>query len=244
MRPPRRVAQGRERMDEPGIDPAALESSLDDLALVNRVLGGTRAVLRALDRMLHGVAHADILDVGCGAADVPLAIVRWARRRNASVRIVAADLHEGTVAVARRRTRGTPGIDVTRADARRLPFADGAFDCALLSLTLHHFDDDEQVGVLRELARVSRRGVLVNELERSWPNYLGARLLAATLWRRSAVTRHDGPLSVLRAFTPAELESLARRAGLRRAIVGRHFFYRVVLVADGAPPARPGRRQR
>jgi ubiquinone/menaquinone biosynthesis C-methylase UbiE len=222
-------------MDEPGIEPGALAAGLDDVAGVNRWLGGTRAVLAGVRALLRGRATARILDVGCGAADVPIALARWARRRRMRLEIVAADLHGRTVAVARQRSGAWPEISVCRANALRLPFADGTFDCALLSLTLHHLDDVEQAPALRELARVSRVGVLVNELERSWPNYLGARLLAATIWRRHAVTRHDGPLSVLRAFTPAELRSLADRAGLAEARVARRFFCRLVLSADAAP---------
>jgi ubiquinone/menaquinone biosynthesis C-methylase UbiE len=231
--PPPRVAHARERLDAPGIAAGTLEASLDDVAAVNRRLGGTRAVLRSFDRLLRGRRSAHVLDVGCGAADIPLALVRHARRRGVALRVVAADLHAGTAAIARRRVADVPGIAVARADARRLPFADGAFDCALLSLTLHHLDETDLATALRELARVSRGAILVNELERSWPNYLGARLLAATAWRRRPVTRHDGPLSVLRAFTPAELLALARQAGLRDATVERRFFYRVVLTAAG-----------
>jgi SAM-dependent methyltransferase len=228
---PKRITRAAEWMDEPDADRAQLEASLDDVATVNRMLGGTRAVLRGLDRLLHGRRQVSILDVGCGAADVPIAIVDRARSKGTDVRVVAADLHEGTLDVARRRTAGHPEIEVVRADARRLPFADRSFDCALLSLTLHHLDDDDQLTALRQLSRVCRAGIIVNELERTWANYAGARLLAATLWRRRPITRHDGPLSVLRAFTAAELRAIATEAGLRGAFVERRFFYRVLLLA-------------
>jgi 2-polyprenyl-3-methyl-5-hydroxy-6-metoxy-1,4-benzoquinol methylase len=164
---------------------------------------------------------------------VPRAIVRAARRERLKVRITACDVHAQTVALARERCRTYPEIDVARADAVALPFADGAFDIALLSLTLHHFADAVQLAALRELARVCRRALVVNELERSWPNYLGARLLATTLWRTNPLTRHDGPVSVLRAFTPAELYDRAHVAGLTGVHVRRAFFYRLVLVAGG-----------
>jgi hypothetical protein len=64
-------------------------------------------------------------------------------------------------------------------------------------------------------------------------NYAGARLLAATWWRRNRLTRHDGPLSVLRSFTRAELQQLAVRAGLGNR-VERRFFQRIVLIGDAA----------
>lgn len=218
-------------MDAPDIDRGALDAALRDVAGVNRWLGGRRALLRHLPEVLPP-GRSRVLDVGTGSADLPRAMVEWARERRRSLAITAVDLHADTIDIARRRSSDVPEIRLARADALRLPFADGSFDLALLSMTLHHMEGEDRVGVLTELARVARGGVvLVGELERALPNWLGARLLAATLWRRSPVTRHDGPLSVLRSFTPRELHDLGRRAGLREGRVHRHPFYRLVLRA-------------
>lgn len=233
-----RAEHAHEHMDRPDVDPDALAGALGHVAGVNRWLGGTRALLRHLHDALSDPAPHDhrrpasILDVGTGSGDLPLALSQWARDQGREVEITGVDLHERTLGVAVGRTGADPSIQVLRADGLRLPFETGAFDLALLSMTLHHMDGPALVAVLRELARVARGGnVLVGELERCLPNYLGARLMAATLWRRNPVTRHDGPLSVLRAFTPGELRTLAEEAGLRQARVHRHPFYRLVLLA-------------
>jgi len=68
--------------------------------------------------------------------------------------------------------------------------------------------------VLREMARVARIGVIVDDLLRSRLGYLGARLMR-TLLTANRLTRHDGPLSVRRAYRPSELAELLRRAGIR-----------------------------
>lgn len=229
---PARIGRADERLDEPEHDPRVLADSLRDLASVNRWLGGTRAVLTALRSVLP--AGGSLLDVGTGAGDIPRALARLARRRGEPARIVGCDLHAQTVAIAAAWCAPFPEIRIVRGDALALPFPDRAFDVALLSLTFHHFDDDAQIVALRELARVARRAIVVNELERSWPNYIGARLLAATLWRGNRLTRHDGPLSVLRSFTADELLARARAAGLASPRVARGFFYRLVLTADAA----------
>ncbi|HEX9109676.1 MAG TPA: methyltransferase domain-containing protein, partial [Longimicrobiales bacterium] len=114
-----------------------------------------------------------------------------------------------------------------------LPYPDGAFHAVLLTLTLHHFEGEAALRVLRELARVARGGMIVSDLDRSWANYVGARLLGWTVWARNPITRHDGPLSVLRAYTADELRQMARDAGLRDARVVTHPFQRVVLLARG-----------
>lgn len=227
-----RLDQADERMDSPEVDRQDLHQALDHVAQVNRWLGGRRALLRHLPWALAG-GGSRVLDVGTGSADLPLAVAGWADRNRHPLQVTAVDLHAATLAVARERTTHRPEIHTARADGLTLPFRDGAFDVVLLSMTLHHMDGPDLTGILTEVRRVARGGrVLVGELERSVPNYLGARVMAATLWRRNPVTRHDGPISVLRAFTPDELVDLAGAAGLKRAEVHRHFFYRLVLRAE------------
>jgi len=79
---------------------------------------------------------------------------------------------------------------------------------------LHHFSPDQAVVVIREMARVARIGVIVDDLLRSRVGYVGARLLGALL-TSNRLTRHDGPLSVRRAYRRPELAALLRRAGIR-----------------------------
>ncbi len=233
-----RAVETPERMDAADVDPDALRSALGHIVAVNRWLGARRALLRHLPWALpapgdEAVAPASgparVLDVGTGAADLAAAIARWARRRGRPAHVTGLDVHARTLAAARERE---PRIGLVRGDGLRLPFRDGAFDLVHLGMTLHHMDGPDLTTLLREAARVARGGrILVGELERALPNYLGARLLAATVWRGNLVTRHDGPLSVRRSFTPTELLELAHTAELR-ATVHRHPFYRLVLRAE------------
>jgi 2-polyprenyl-3-methyl-5-hydroxy-6-metoxy-1,4-benzoquinol methylase len=230
-----RVERADELLDAPVQDRAELEQSLRHVAQVNRWLGGNRSVLAALDGVLRdGDA---VLDVGTGSAALPRAIVLWSRRHNRHIQVHATDLHPQMLQVAREASRDFPEIVVEAADALDLKYADGRFAAALMTLTLHHFETNEQLRVLRELARVAQRAVIVSELERCWPNYLGARFLAATWWRRNRLTRHDGPLSVLRAFTPDELHGVAIKAGLNDVRTNRRYFYRLLLVGKPARSA-------
>jgi len=218
-----------ELLDGPGQPDALVAENLADIARVNRWLGGSLLTRLALATLLAdrppgaGVA---LLDVATGSADIPAALRRWLARRWGRATVVATDL---SPQIARLAAPG-PGVALAVADGLRLPFADARFDVATCSLALHHFDPAGAVALLREMGRVARVGVVVNDLVRSRPGFLAATALGYVL-SANPLTRHDGPLSVRRAYTRAELAELARAAGLRRVTIGPDLGYRVALRA-------------
>jgi len=217
-----------ELLDEPIVDLDALADNLRDLRNVDSYLGGTRLTWRyllpMLRRMPHG-ASATLLDVATGGADGPRWLASYARRHGYDLRPIASDR---LIEVLRFARQAGGGLPLVRHDALAIPFQAGAIDFVTCSLALHHFDADGAVVLLRELARVARRGVIVNDLRRSRPAYWGARLLALGPWH--AMARHDGPLSVLRAYTLVEARALAARAGLAQALVAARPLFRIVIV--------------
>jgi ubiquinone/menaquinone biosynthesis C-methylase UbiE len=115
-------------------------------------------------------------------------------------------------------------------DALAIPLADAAVDFVTCSLALHHFDPPAAAALLRELCRVARRGVIVNDLRRGRLAYAGAQLLARGPWH--AMARHDGPLSVLRAYTPQEAQALIQQAGIGGAQVQALPLFRMLIVVQ------------
>lgn len=221
-----------ERLDAPGEDAAPLAGSLADLRRVNRWLGGVRLTLRGLAALTEDLppgAPLRVLDVGTGAGDVPEAIAAWARRRGLRPRIVATDASSDILALA----RPSPDVELAVADARSLPFPDRAFDVTACSLLLHHLGPEDAVLALREMRRVARLGLVVNDLVRSWVGYVGAWALSRA-FTRNQITRHDAPLSVRRAYTRAEMGDLAARAGLGPVEFAGFLGYRVAMIAEAS----------
>lgn len=214
-----------ELLDEEGHDPAELAHSLAQVARVNRWLGGNRGLRRHLQPLLERTGPVRVLDVGTGNAETLADLLAWARRKGRRWSGIGVDRSAAVSRIASREQE----LPTVRGDALRLPFAPGSVDVAICTLTLHHFPEDEAVLLLQEMKRVARDRVLVSDLERSRLNHLGARVLAHTLWRANRLTRHDGPLSVLRSFTAPELLALGRRAGLRGPVVRRYMPWRLVL---------------
>ncbi|HET9853336.1 MAG TPA: methyltransferase domain-containing protein [Candidatus Limnocylindrales bacterium] len=216
----RRLVDVREHLDGDLREAAILEGNLRDLRRINRVFGGTRLSVEAVRRLVEarraGGRPIRLLDVGTGAADIPLALLRalgpWS-----SIEVMAVDSRREVLDAATRvqpELATEPGLSMSLADGRALPYPDRAYDVAHASLVLHHLDREDAVAFLRELARVASIGVVVNDLARSRLALIGAWLvLHATT--RNPWTLHDGVLSVRRAWTVEEAEELLGEAGLR-----------------------------
>ncbi len=220
-------------MDEPVADAGELEANLRDIAFANARFGGTAPVVRALRRLSASPLGARrVLDVGSGAGDVPLALVRDGARRGVQLHVTCLDHSEQMLALARRATGAYPGLSFVRADGESLPFDDGAFDVVTCTLALHHFDPDKARALLRELRRVARLSPVVCDLRRSRVAFAATWLWSRT--SRNRLTRHDAPLSVRRAYTPDEALALARDAGWRAPRVRREPFFRMTLTDEAA----------
>jgi hypothetical protein len=204
-----------EMMDAPDVPPAALREQLRRLEQINRWFGGAAALRDAARRL--GLLRDDhgrvrlVADLATGSADHPRRLAAWAERAGVPLKIVAVDRHGETLRAARAATPATQPIFFVQADVTRLPFKDRACDAALCTLALHHFSGDDAATVLREGRRVARAMAAI-DLVRGRLAYAATWLLTQ-LWMRDSGTRHDGRLSVRRAFTPGEFRELAGRAG-------------------------------
>lgn len=92
-------------------------------------------------------SNARVLDVGCGSGDVALSVMK-----------LRPDVHIEGVDVL---VRDKPAIPVREYDGKTIPFADGAFDVAMMIDVLHHTDNPADV--LAEARRVSTSGVVIKD---------------------------------------------------------------------------------
>lgn len=143
-----------------------------------------RALVRRLTRSWP---TGRALDVGCGGGG-NLSVLRdhgW----------TATGLEHSPAAAGLAASRG---LTVVRGDARRLPFADGAFDLVMSTDAWEHIDDDAAVAA--EAARVLRPG---------------GRLLVAVPCSMKLWSGHDVALGHLRRYERAELVDLVTGSGFR-----------------------------
>jgi SAM-dependent methyltransferase len=219
----RLLATGPELLDQ-GSTPAATRLQiLADAERLTRRMGVDRRWLRAIARRLRALA-ADapgrplrVLDVGCGPGGLLARIDDWGRRAGLALELHGVDVDRDGVARTRARAAAEGrAITVQVGDGRDLgAFADGSFDLALSTFTLHHLAPGDGARMLGAMARVGR-ALLVFDLRRSLLGLPGTWLLAR-LAGFAAPSRHDTVLSLRRGYTAAEVRALLDAAGVEGA---------------------------
>lgn len=115
-----------------------------------------RAGRPAQERVAEAVVAAlpsgprHVLDMGCGPGWLAIAIAR----RRPDVQVVAVDLSEAMVRIARRNGRGVPNLEVRREHGAHLSAADESTDFVVSAESMHHWR--EPLAVLDEMCRVLR----------------------------------------------------------------------------------------
>jgi len=222
-----------ENIDKGTYTPEEYEGSLVELRRVNKFLGDKsvlrRTLLREIERL--GLESFSALDIGAGSGYLLRLIAKWARQTGRQAKLLGVEINERSAHAIMEESADFPEINSVQADGLVLPFRDDCFDYAISSLTLHHFDDDGVVKILREMTRVAAREIFVIDLHRHPIAYLFYTTVGHIILH-NRLLREDGALSILRSFKPDELKRLAKQAGLGNITVKRRFPYRLVLRAE------------
>lgn len=204
------------------LDHAAPEEALPNLAelvRINRDFGGHSTIRKTLADVVPNGDKFTLLDIGAASGDSARLLQRLYPRAS----IISLDHSPVNLQAA-------PPPKLI-ADAFALPVPPESFDYVFCSLFLHHFSEEQVVGLLRNFYHVARRALLVCDLERHIVSYC---FLPVTKWffGWQRITLHDGPTSVRAGFRSNELLDLSKKAGLRDARVSVHRpAFRLSLIA-------------
>ena len=209
---------GTELLDDPQADPALVGSELRDIARLNALFGGTRAVMEALVPLFRAAgrdagcgmrdARWTLLDVGTGSGDIARAAVAAARRHGLELTPLGIDLNRTAARLAR-----SGGLAMIVADGSRLPLGPRSVDVVVASQVLHHLPRPAAVRWIAACDRMARQAVVLADLRRS-------RVAMGGVWAASfglgmsSVTRHDAVVSLRRGYTRREFDALLVAAGV------------------------------
>jgi SAM-dependent methyltransferase len=167
---------------------------------IHRWLGNTRAILRRLRARRHGIKR--VLDAGCGYGGMLQEV-----RERLGMEVIGVDLHPAP---------NLPGVPILQRDVIRdnLPEADAVISVCMA----HHLSEADVAAMIRNIGRCARYLILLDLVRHPLPLALYRAFVAPLVHPVNAV---DGALSVQRAFTPRELDQIARTAA------GPHFRHSV-----------------
>ena len=194
-------------------DPATAPPSVfpaHDGAAYERVMGRWSRRLAPLLIGFGGIADGEcVLDVGCGTGSLSYALPKAAN----VAAVTGIDQADVYLDYARSRS-SDPRFSFRHADARALPFADGAFDRAFSMLVLQFIPDVEHA--VAEMRRVVRPGGMVTAAV--WDAFGGMPHLRL-LWDTAAVLdpAAERPRALFPSLSaPGEMSEMWRRVGLAK----------------------------
>lgn len=224
-----RRSDEKEIIDLRPLTPEENKSTFKLISFVNRYLGGTNVVLHHLKKFSKKWKTGEtirILDLGTGISDIPEAVLRWSSSGGFNVQVTALDLFREPLKSGRQ----MPGLSRVQASCFQPPFGDGTFDYVIASLFFHHLSDPEIISTLEQAAKLSKRGIVINDLARSPLSYTGFWLL--TLFTGDPVFRHDGLLSIRKGFDKSDLLMWKEKTSLSFLEPHSHFAGRVALAGE------------
>ncbi|MEM6628358.1 MAG: methyltransferase domain-containing protein [Bacteroidota bacterium] len=202
-----------EKMDDLDLQGPELAQALDELTLINRYLGGYTATIGGLKQMQkRGLIKKcstplRVLDAGCGGGDTLRKIALWARKEQIEVQLIGLDANAYTLSYAEKYSKEYPEISYIQGNIFSDTLDTIPFDILTLSLVLHHFPTETLLTYLPIWCDLAKKGVIINDLQRSVLPYLLYQLVTRLLGA-SPMVREDGSLSIRKGFTQKDWEKL------------------------------------
>src|SRR5689334_7304219 len=137
----------KELVDDLALDDAALRRNLQELAGVNRWLGGKSTLISALNEIclqqprLFTAQIITIADLGCGGGDLLRAVHEWAKAKSLNVELIGIDANPFVVRYAVEKSGAFGVIRFTNVNVLSDAFKTMRFDIVCLNTFCHHLSD-------------------------------------------------------------------------------------------------------
>jgi 2-polyprenyl-3-methyl-5-hydroxy-6-metoxy-1,4-benzoquinol methylase len=200
-----------EMMDDFSLGHEIIDPIMDELEVVNKLLGGYNVFFDAFRRI--GIKDGMIIsDWGCGGGDSLRIIAKWARKRNIKLQLIGVDATFSAIEYAREKSRDFPEISYILADVMSEELISNQFNIVISSLFTHHFSDENWIRLIQKMSDCAADYVVINDLHRHWFAYHSIGVLTS-VFSKSEMVKHDSKLSVLRSFKRTELDKLLKKGG-------------------------------
>ncbi len=222
----------KEILDDFELQGNDLTQNLRELQWVNSNLGGYSVVKEGIERIVDKgnlLSPIRVVDVGCGGGDTLRELAKWSANRPFNLELTGVDANVNAIDFAKMRSIDFPKIQYKQLNIFSNEFKAMGADIVMLNLFVHHFEEDQIVEFLAA-CREKNSVVFINDLQRSAVAYLLFRL-TSKLINFSKISRHDGLLSIRKAFTRKELTELLAKAGFTKFSIKWKWAFRYQVIA-------------
>jgi len=207
-------------MDDFSIRDSRIDDALKELKIINNYLGGVSTTVSALEYFTRDkLISLKIIDVGSGSSDNLII----AKNTYPNLQILSVDKNISVLNYSKN------SLQKINSDAYHLPFKDECCDIVHIALFLHHFNEDQIKKLLDEFLRICKKGIIINDLQRSLLALAGIKLLTV-LFSKSILVKNDAPVSVKRSFNKSEIINFLRKSGISNYIIKYKWAFRWMVV--------------
>jgi len=209
-----------ELMDDFSIRDSRIDDALKELKIINNYLGGVSTTVSALKYFTRDkLISLKIIDVGSGSSDNLII----AKNTYPNLQLLSVDKNISVLNYSKN------SLQKINSDAYHLPFKDECCDIVHIALFLHHFNEDQIEKLLNEFLRICKKGIIINDLQRSLLALAGIKLLTV-LFSKSILVKNDAPVSVKRSFNKSEIINFLRKSGISNYIIKYKWAFRWMVV--------------
>jgi len=203
-----------EKMDDLLVDESELRKNLEELEIVNRLLGGYHVVFDALGKINFPRKKITIFDLGSGGGDTLRAIAKWAREKKMDVNLIGIDRNPVMTKYAEEKSKNFSNLHFKTMNVFDDELLDAKADVVMNNLFCHHFTDEQLVKLIQRMNQIASRAVIINDLHRHWFAYYSIKIITQ-VFSKTYLVKYDGPLSVARSLTRSEWKKILSDAGIK-----------------------------
>jgi 2-polyprenyl-3-methyl-5-hydroxy-6-metoxy-1,4-benzoquinol methylase len=214
-----------EIMDDLDMSGDLLIKTLDQIAKINKWLGGNRVTVNGVRELLKDSdtnKAITIIDLGCGNGDMLRELANFGRQQGYSFKLIGLDANQTTIEYAKKLSVEFSEISYEKQDVLSSDFQTRRFDIALCTLFLHHFEDKVALYFLKKTRNQSSIGLVINDLHRHTIAYFLFWIVATIIG--NPMVKTDGLISILRGFKRNEIEAYAKQLNLKSSLIWRWAF--------------------
>jgi|TARA_R110000744_G_scaffold25974_9_gene64096 SAM-dependent methyltransferase len=206
----KRRSSKKELMDDPDLDTLLLQKVYADINRVNTVLQGFSLSLRAIEKIIQENPQNSytIMDMGCGDGAMLGKVAAFYKNKPLKLDLIGIDLNAKSIAMAKEKFKEHSNIRFLEQDILVPEAMELQCDILLCTLTMHHFDSYDIPIFLDRFVKLSRLGIVINDLHRSIVSYYLFQLFSL-IFIKTKIAKHDGLVSIKSAFTKLDLVALS-----------------------------------